>query len=186
MKHIIVFALLLLALPAKAGFLIEPNLGYQISSTYDRGTPPTDSINGITYGVMAGYDYMGLQVLLDYMGSIETDIKPSTGTYVPAAKGSESQIGVVVGYQIPMLFRIFAGYIFTHEVTFKQTPFTVISKGSGFKVGASYSIIPMLNVNLTYVSSTFKDATVNGVSATYTTQPKFNELILSVSVPLTF
>lgn len=186
MKTILIFALLLVGAQSQAAFLFEPNLGYAVSGNLDPGPPITYTFSGLEYGARLGYDAMGLQVGAGYKGMLETEYAPSVGSQKPKVSGT--QYAAFLGYQFPVMVRILAEYIFLDYGNSKLSPSDLTYKGSGYRIGAHYSVIPMLNIGMEYYAITYTEVkdNVSGVSASLSTQQKKNAIVIIASVPISF
>lgn len=170
MRHLlsaIAAVLLMGSSVSHAEFLIEPYLGYHIGK-YDQGSAD-ENASGVTFGGRLGFSTMlGLQFGADYMGgewSIDTD---------PDTDGTLSNIGVFVGYEFPILIRVFGSYFFDAELKDEGK-----LEGDMIRLGVGLSPLPFIDVNLEYITATYDK--FNGASLG--TDAKMNMYGVTVSVP---
>lgn len=133
-----------------ADFLIEPYLGYHLGKC-EAGSSDVDA-KGVTFGGRLGFSTMiGLQFGLDYMGGEwRVDTSPRTDATL-------SNLGVFVGYEFPIMLRVFGSYFFDAEL--KDTSKL---EGDMIRLGVGLSPLPFIDVNLEYIKSTYDK--LNGVS----------------------
>lgn len=161
------FTLFLMALPARAGVFLEPDLGFEFgSSTQDfkyTNAPENKSDysqNGLTYGVALGYRKTLLYGAAQY--------EKGMGSHI-------SDITVLAGLYLGLSTRFWLGYI----VSAKDE----VSSGSGFKAGIGTSIGAFLCLNGEYDKRTY--STYQGVTAsTLTYSGTTNSFKVTLSAPL--
>lgn len=132
-----------------ADFLIEPYLGYHMGN-YEQSNTEVDA-SGMVFGGRLGFSTLGFQFGADYMGgewSIDTD---------PDMDGTLSNLGVFVGYEFPIMLRVYGSYFFDAEL--KDTNKL---EGNMIRLGVGLSPFPMVDVNLEYATATYDK--VNGAS----------------------
>lgn len=139
--------------PASAGLLVEPVLGYNFGKV--EGDDLDDSANGPAFGGRIGYQNLGFQLGLDYLrSSLDIDNK------IFKENASISEFAGFVGFEFPILLRVYAGYIFsaTGEVEAdlgmgkKDLEF---KDGSGTKFGVGFTGLPFVDINFEYRKGTF-------------------------------
>jgi Outer membrane protein beta-barrel domain len=150
MKFAQLFILILAFLiinPARAGLLVEPVLGYSFATM--EGNENLD-LNGTSYGGRLGYQNLGFQLGLDYLSSglsvDDNDYKSDFNT---------TEFAGFVGFEFPILLRVYAGYIF--QAT-GETDLTIASikntleydQGSGTKLGVGFTGLPFVDINFEY------------------------------------
>jgi hypothetical protein len=186
MKILITFTMLLFTTLASAGILIEPQLGYVLSSKYSgtfnlsgpaTGTATLDyKSTGLEYGGRLGYQFLGVMGGLNY-GKTSSKSKDTTGSY--DYKGTN--VGVFIGYSAPILVRAWYAYNFSSKAEVSSaTPASF--KGSSSELGLGFTGIPFLSVNLIYRMYSF---TTYATSTLSYTASGFNpkELELAFSAP---
>lgn len=186
MKFSIIIGLLffLIAIPsAKADLLVEPLIGYNFAQMKYKSTSDNESFSGsgVGYGGRLGFQKLGLQLGLDYLNSsihINNDAFDSNV--------DTSEWAAFVGYEFPIFFRIYAGYIFSAIGEYKDESKNKVelSEGSGSKFGIGFTGLPLVAINLEYRTGKFDKFEVAGSEGN--TEAKYSSILLSLSVPLTF
>lgn len=175
---------------AHAGILIEPYLGYGFGSldykTVGASQEYTDNMSGPGYGLRLGYQFILPWVALDYTGY--------SGTGKPGAPGekdydySGNSLGAVVGVDLPVMFRFWAGYGFSNNFTQKGTDGAadIKAKGTYTKVGVGWTALPILSINFEYQMNDWKkvdagagEVDMKDVFSTF----KHNMYLISISAP---
>ena len=131
MKRLLpIILLMLLASPLHAGLKFNPKLGYNLLK-FDNTSSKQD-MNGAGFGVGVGYSFVGFYSMLEY----ETIPVSSDNTSVDGE--SLNNIGIVLGYEFPILLNVWLNYVVNSEIN--------NIKGSGTKIGFGYSIAPMIQL----------------------------------------
>lgn len=158
---------------AHAGLLLEPYAGYYSSTLKQTGAKDIKA-TGLGYGARVGFEKMGFMAGIDYMtGAMTDDMTPKDDV-------TPTDIGLFVGYDFPILLRIWGEYDFTHEAKLKSSSVSGTEKGgSAIKVGAGFSVLPLLSINLEYQTGTY----TKWNSTSLTNDVTSNTIGLSVSVP---
>jgi hypothetical protein len=155
-----------------AALMVEPYIGYEMGSG---SIGSTDfKVTGTDLGLRLGY-HTGLMFwgALDYtMGTGTLD--PDTG---PNQDAKRSSLGAVIGVDLPILFRVWAGYGFTDDV--KMDSDTM--KGKYTKLGVGFTALPFVSLNLEVISDKWDDSANGGDP-----DAKNTSYLLSVSLPLNF
>ncbi len=194
MKQLTQLALLLalvlgISSNAKADLLIEPvvgyNLGYSLDVKFDSVAMASSNQKytgggGGSYGGRLGYQNFGLQLGLDYLKSSinmnDSDFKSNIAT---------SEWAGFVGYEFPIMLRVYAGYIFAGSGTGKnkldQT--TELSKESGTKIGLGFTGLPFIDINLEYRRATWTQNSFGGTD--YDGSFTYSTIMLGLSAPFT-
>lgn len=159
---------------ASADILLEPYLGYYMGKY--KASSSTD-MSGLGYGARVGYQQLGFMVGLDYMTGKWTDkAKPSNDV-------TPSSFGVFVGYNFPILLRVYGAYGFSNSLKFEQGGSTAKNEGTPrIKLGVGYTALPLVAINLEYITGTYDE--VNGRSRT--TDLTETTYGVNVSVPFAF
>ncbi len=209
MKNLLIVLLFVLAIPmARAGVWIEPYLGYMsgkaTATVSVLGGAPTEykyTYKTPMLGARLGYGMMGLSAGLDYSlstGSFEYK-QDTPATTHGADKDKYTNLGIYVGYKFPLLFRVWGTYFLKSETKTDTvgagTGSTVGDKvkGKGYALGAGFTGLPLVAINLEYRAITFDEVT-DASTGTTTTLPisnalfteseiKAKEIMLSLSVP---
>lgn len=181
---ILILAFLIIK-PADAGVLLEPVLGYSFGKS-ETDLPGTneDKFKGSSYGARVGYQNLGLQLGIDYLrSSVELDDNDFKENL------SVNEFAGFVGFEFPVLIRVYAGYIFSAngetEADYgagngkEKVKFT---DGTGMKAGIGFTGLPFVDINFEYRKGTFtefKDRT-NGKQSVDT---DYNAFMIGVSLP---
>jgi hypothetical protein len=171
---------------AFADLLIEPGLAYR-SGTYDGGTAATKGkVSGVGLNARLAYEFTIVFAGLDLGYSFGT-ATPDSGS---SSDTTAVSVGPVVGASLPMLpLRFWLAYYMMDYATLKSTgtpAYDLINNGTAIKVGAGYTIIPLVSVNLDYVTHTYtkSEDKILGVTGDLNPNIKGTDIFLSVSVPL--
>ncbi len=164
----VLFALsIFLITPAKAELLLEPVVGYNLGLNgkiheADLGggvTVQEDKFSGgggPAFGGRVGFQKLGFQVGLDYLNS---KINPDDKAFKGALNINEW--AAFVGFEFPILFRVYGGYIFSADGTGKTKgppdEKLTMKNGSGLKAGIGFTLLPFLDINLEYRRGTFSE-----------------------------
>jgi hypothetical protein len=194
MKSILLVLTFLITSNLFAGVLIEPYLGYRTGSTEQTidGTKYEKDLSGHVIGARLGYGFMGLSFGLQYeIGAVEYEqTKP---TSAPGTDYDTTALGAFIGFGVP-LFRVWGTYFFSadSEVS-KNNPAEEDVKGDeangkGFALGAGFTGLPFLALNLEYRMITIDEVSSSGTTYALPIQGNsevdVKEIIFSVSVPL--
>lgn len=185
MQRLIPFIMLLFTLStAHAALLIEPVVGYNFGKGDFEGNEAFDEIslnaNGVGFGGRLGYQYLGLQLGLDYLSST---LDLGDKSFKKSARTSE--FGAFVGFEFPVFFRVYGGYIFSAtgetETDNDEYEFT---EGSGPKVGIGFTGFPIIDVNLEYRRISYGKVEESGAEKEIDVY--YNAIFLGLSAPFTF
>jgi hypothetical protein len=157
-----------------ADLLIEPIVGIHMGGK-DGQAPNRDKFTGNGYGARIGVQKLGLMAGIDYQSHGIT-IKDN-----PTEDASMTETSLFVGYDAPILFRVWAAYLLSGEVKYKGGT-GKDTDGSGFKVGVGLKLIPLLSLNLEYRKYEYAKNNGNKIDPV----SENNSMFLSVSLPLTF
>lgn len=171
---------------SQAGLLIEPVVGYSWGKLNSEATgtwveEDTQGLKGTSYGGRLGYQNFGFQLGVDYLAS-----NMVYGSEDEKFKTSE--FGAFVGYELPVLFRVYAGYVFSGTGTLvgeDGEDDTDLKSGSGPKVGIGLTLLPFLDMNIEYRSITYKtneDALAPLLSGT-DIDFNYNAIMIGFSLP---
>ncbi len=175
MKKIALILAFILAAPvAQADILLEPYIGYYTGKN-DDGSSET-KFKGVGLGGRVGYQSMGFMVGGEYMtGKWSDDDDPSNDI-------TPSVLGVFVGYNFPVLLRVWGTYGLSVKSKVDDGTNSFDLKGDAIKLGVGCTVLPLVSINLEYMSSSFDEMDGQSLS-TDVTQKTYG---LSVSLPLTF
>jgi len=170
----------LMSLQAQAGLLIEPVVGYTVGqnldfehgSSYNGGTGPS-------YGGRIGGQSFGLQVGLDLLKSNinmnDSDFKSNLNL---------TEWAGFIGFEFPLLFRIYGGYIFKADGTIDDSTGkeSRLEDGRGVKAGLGLTFLPLIDINLEYRKGTFGTTHKTGMNSSDDTN--YHAYMLALSLPL--
>ena len=169
---------------AKASLLAEPYLGYSFGSSDHQGTEY--DYNTTQIGARVGYQMLGLMAGIDYsmaMGSYDMDTKvKSSNTEGTLKADSKSQFGLFVGYELPILLRAWGTYFV--NTSFEDTGANTKYSGEGFALGAGFTALPLLSLNLEYRNYSYDEQETIGQKSAVSPAWGFSEILFSVSLPL--
>ncbi len=146
--------------PVNAGVLIEPVVGYSLLKLDD---DDSNNAGGGSVGGRLGYQNLGFQLGVDYLRSnfaVDDDAYKSDFTM--------SEFAGFIGFEFPILLRVYAGYIFQASAATKyrgdlqdgggtQTYDFEFDKGTGTKLGVGFTGLPFVDINLEYRKGTLTD-----------------------------
>lgn len=160
-----------------AGLLIEPLVGFsygKLNSEFSGSSTDASGIKGASYGGRLGYQNFGLQLGLDYLSSNMTYDADDN-------KFKTSEFGGFIGYEFPVLLRVYAGFVFsgTGEAVDNSTT-TDFKGGTGPKIGVGLTLLPFLDFNVEYRSITYKEEDLgSGVNLNV----DYNAVMVGFSLP---
>ncbi|HXH75281.1 MAG TPA: outer membrane beta-barrel protein [Bacteriovoracaceae bacterium] len=165
---------------ATAGVLVEPVLGYQMSTKLDLDGPGGEYSGGKgpAFGGRLGYQNLGFQLGLDYLhSSADMDDNDFDGDFIT------DEWAAFVGFEFPVMFRVYAGYIFsaTGEVELNGGQDLEFSKGTGTKLGVGFTGLPFIDINVEYKTGEFTEAEFGPISGDADT--KYSSLMVGISAP---
>lgn len=180
-----------------AGVLLEPYLGAAIGfsgeSTYsDATTKPEFSFLGVNIGGRVGYSFLGFMGGLDY-SMAKHNLKTDYNNISYKDGISRSQLGIFVGYELPILLRVWGTYFVKAELDGDDTAKdsgqfiskdTSFDDGSGIALGAGFTGLPFVSINFEYRRFEYDTEFEKGVKDATHTGTTLSELLLSVSLPL--
>lgn len=154
-KNVIAFlSLFLFSINTYAGLLVEPLVGFNYSNGFDvKGGEDYTSGGGLGYGGRLGYQTGGFQIGGDYLNSsidmTNSDFDKNIDT---------QEWGAFVGFEFPVLFRVYGEYIFsaTGETKIESLK-RDLKDGTGFKLGVGFTLIPFIDINVDYRNISFKN-----------------------------
>lgn len=149
MKKITMILTLLFSGYSYSSLLIEPFAGMSVGSTGELGGTEAD-LSGSVVGARLGYQNMGFMLGLDarnhsFNADSDTGDSDFTGT----------TIGGFIGYELPIMFRFYAGMILSGS--FEGESDVEYTEASGSFVGIGYKALPFISLNFEmYNGSTAK------------------------------
>jgi hypothetical protein len=172
-------AVTLSSVPAKAGLLLEPYLGYQFGKFKDSSVGGSDAdYSGATLGARVGATFPILFIALDYSLPVSGTLKPSGGSNIDVTGG---QLFAEVGASLPLI-RAYLGYGLSNWYELKASGLTAkYEGGTAIKAGVGTTILPMVAINLEYQTQKFDK--VGGVT---TSDYKADLFMINASLPFEF
>ncbi len=176
---------------ASAGFLVEPYLGYQLGSgdnnvaTNSGSVPAEQSYNAPVLGARLGYSMLGFMGGIDYSMSsfdMEYEVKSNGATFERSF--DNKQLGLFVGYELPILLRAWATYYLSAAADFTQGTSNYELSGGGFALGAGFTGLPFISLNAEMRSFSYDEIESSGISGNLSSKEEFKEYVISVSLPL--
>lgn len=167
---------------AQAGLLVEPVLGYNLATKLDiqDGGEKYSGGRGMGWGGRLGYQNLGFQLGLDYLNSsIDMDDRDLKGDV------KMTEWAAFVGFEFPVLLRVYAGYIFAANGEGKNAfgQDVDLKSGSGTKFGVGFTTLPWIDINIEYRSGTFDEMKVGSLKGP---EVNYSSVLLSLSLPLVF
>lgn len=178
--------ILLTSSQAFAGIYLEPYFGYETGKSTGEADIQSVGIlqvdtesKGVVFGGKLGYSMMGLAGGLDYsmFKSKDTD-KTGQGN---DGDSDVTDTGAFVQFTFPIMFKVSGTYIFNSKNKSDDSE----STGSGIKIGAGYTGLPFIAINLDYISVKYDDTKVDN-AVVNSSDVKSTSYMLSVSLPLDF
>lgn len=188
MKKLLLAGALLFSLTANAGFLIEPYVGYSVSSGEDGMSPPTKwEQTAPFFGARLGYQNLGFMGGLDFTHGMEAEIEETSGATTTKTDVDQNTFGAFFGYNFPIMLRVWGAYYFSTVLGVQSgSGLGNDIKGSGYGLGVGYTGLPFVALNLEYRRMTFDEVeTLIGQTVKLTSEEEqdFNQIMLSVSMP---
>jgi opacity protein-like surface antigen len=180
---ILILAFLIIR-PAQAGLLLEPVAGYSLSKfETDTAGSGEEKANGTSLGGRVGYQNLGFQLGLDYLRSnLSVDDNDYKEDYVT------NEFAAFVGFEFPILLRVYAGYIFAATGETQKDFGGVIGKqdievsdGTGLKLGVGFTVLPFLDINVEYRKGSFGEIKIGSTKDDVDTD--FSAVMVGVSLP---
>lgn len=180
-------ALMLLTNVAIASFHVEPYVGYA-KGEEDTSDANPDDYTGMGFGARIGYNYLGLLVGATYDSQGITASSTEPGSTDADSDFTGTNMGAFLGYEFPIGFRLWLSYYASAKFELDNGLAAGAEfSGSGYSVGAGYSVIPMiLSVNFEMKSFDYDELTLaNGTTSTVNNAGA-SYMMLSISAPLSF
>lgn len=171
-KNLLILLFFAFVVQAKAALLIEPYAGAAISGTADFEDDDYD-YSGTSMGGRIGFQTFGLFGGLDYrLSNFELD----------GDKTNESQYAVMVGYDFPILFRVWGEYIIGGEADVDTSDNMKLKDPSGTVLGFGFTGLPFVSINFEMANYSYDTAEMDSGDVD---GPDMQHYLLSVSLPLT-
>ncbi len=172
---------------AQASVLIEPLVGYNFSSKAkidDDDNQNAYSGAGGAFGGRLGYQKLGFQLGVDYLhSSLDMDDKDFDKNL------TLNEWGGFVGFEFPILLRVYAGYIFSASGTskFKDKNDDIqeldLKSGSGTKFGIGFTGLPFLVINLEYRAGSVNEYKLGDTNYD-DDKITYSSYLMSLSIPI--
>ncbi|MDZ4662222.1 MAG: hypothetical protein SGJ18_11455 [Pseudomonadota bacterium] len=180
------FSGILLAASVSQAVYIDPYFGFLVASTVSTEVPSTPStsegdISGSGIGLRLGWSFVGLAVGVDYQMTSTTEKQTAGSAVGQETKSKVTNLGIFADYELPILpLRVYGAYILDSTID-PETAGSADTKGSGIKIGAGFTGLPFVAINLDY--STLKyDESSPASAVAFESNAKI--VMLSVSLPL--
>lgn len=144
LKRLVVLMTALIGLSAQAGVLVEPYLGIATAGDgksksgstrveYDHDIAPTAGLRAgySMWGAMLGLDASYQKTTVESQSLVSTSIIPYGESDI-----DKTQVGVFLGYNLPMPMRVWVSYYFMGEMKFEND--------SKFTSGNGYAFEPVI------------------------------------------
>ncbi|MBC77929.1 MAG: hypothetical protein CME64_18125 [Halobacteriovoraceae bacterium] len=173
-KNLLILLFFAMIANSKAGLLIEPYAGAALSGSWENGAADGD-YSGSTIGARLGFQQLGLFGGLDF--------RKSSFTVEEDGQSDEdldaTTYAAVLGYDFPILVRVWGEYIFGGEAELDSLDY---KEPSGTVLGIGYTGLPFLSVNFEMVSWKYDEYDAGVISGD--TDLEGNHYLLSISLPL--
>lgn len=171
----VVLGVSFMASASHASLLIEPHIGYNVSGTGESGLDVDYS--GPQYGARLGYQSFGFMLGMDYTkGSGEYESK--VGGVTTKQDYDTDDIGAFVGYEFPILLRVWGTYYFSSKMELKGGG---DYSGDTKELGVGFTALPFLSLNLMYRLVNHDE--VKGGGVTRNVDMDYKEIVVGVSLP---
>ena len=180
MKKILAIFLLTTAfsLTSNAGIHVEPYIGFEAGAIDETvsGTPYSDGLTGMGFGLRVGYSIPFFWAALDYStaSSLTSEVSKQLGAADSGA--SATRLGITGGFTLIPMLDLMAGYILSADLT-QNLPTEVKLSGSGYKIGLGFTMLPFVSIIAEYFNISYDDT----ASVTNVTE---KGVMLSLSLPL--
>ena len=175
-KNLLILLFFAFVVNAKADILVEPYVGINVGGKIENSDIGFDeNLSGTALGARLGWQQLGLFLALDYRT-----------TSLEFSKGSsdydldESQYSAVVGYDFPILFRVWGQYVLGGEGKIGGDGDAKLKNPSGTILGVGFTGLPFVSLNLEMAN--YKYDKMDSTSS----DTDISTYLLSVSLPLTF
>lgn len=163
--------------PVKAALLVEPVLGYNLGTDLDIDSDEYSG-NGAAFGGRLGYQQLGFQIGLDYLRSSldmdDSDFDENLTT---------SEWAGFVGFEFPILVRVYAGYIFSAKGESENNNVDLeFNDGTGTKLGVGFTGLPFVDINFEYRKVEFDEFK----AGPFKTDADYQTYMVSLSLPFNF
>lgn len=180
MKKLLLFTIAIAAFfsfNSRAGFYIDPHIGYVMSGDVGQPGDTNSGIGGATgFGSKIGFKTLGLSYGLDYQAYGLEDEN------TPASQIDTTEMGFFIGYSLPLI-RVWATYVFSSEGENTTTSPAATYSGGGYNIGVGYTGLPLISINLEMKYQSWDEAEAFGATATVSPAIDYEATVLSISFP---
>lgn len=181
------FLFVLFASSANAALVVEPLIGHNFGGKAEvhGGGSSYSGINGLGYGGRIGFQKLGFSVAADYLHS-NLDMHDNDFS----KKLNTNELAALVGFRFPILLKVYGGWIVSATGNTSYDSGTgsdqtlKLNSGHGYKIGAGWTLFPLLDINLEYRSLQFDDYKLGGTKNK--SNVDLSAWMLSLSLPLKF
>lgn len=174
---VIVTFLTLFAWKAYSAVEIEPYVGYQIS---DSDASTEDEYKQLNLGGRLGFSFLMFSFGADYMIGTGDGDENDGDTYDVSA----TEIGAYAKVTLPILFQVYAAYLFTSDLEYDFTSTKAEFGGSGYKAGIGFTGLPFIVINAEYKIVNYDEFELGSLSGDIDVDHK--SYGINVSLPLDF
>lgn len=173
---------------AHATLVVEPLIGHNFAGKAEihGGGDKYTGINGLGYGGRVGFSKLGFSLMADYLRS---NLDMHDGDF--SKKLNTNEFAGLVGFRFPILLKVYGGYIFNADGDSRykgggggSSQSFKLNSGHGMKIGAGWTLFPLLDINLEYRKIQFDDYKVGG--SKNSSNVDLSAWMLSVSLPFRF
>ena len=160
---------------AHAGLYLEPYASYATGSWSESST--NQNMNGLTYGARVAYSFpLGFQLGADVSSGNWTD------NSTPSYNVQPTDLGIYAGYDFPILVHVWLTYDVSSQLKYTQNSSSDTFKGSAFKLGIGFKVLPLLSINFDYEMGTYNKDNNNNTNAYGNLTDKM--FMVGLSIPL--
>ncbi|GIL17869.1 MAG: hypothetical protein BroJett040_16200 [Oligoflexia bacterium] len=174
LSTLVVMLGLVISTQAQAAFHIDPFLGYE-TGKFKSATSESD-LSGTGFGARIGYSILGFSMGGEYYGA---SLKAKGTNGAADTDLTDTDMGVFVGYQFPVLVRAYLTYYASSSAKITGAEFT---GSGGTKIGIGYSGLPFVTINLESIARKYNKVKPDGFPSVDSTNES-NTTVLSISVP---
>ena len=192
-KVLVAISLIALSSQAQASFLVEPHLGFNLKGSGEStsgGIKDEYDYNGTQYGLRLGGQYLGFMAGLDYTAS-NPEFETKSAGVTSNDKLKVSEVGLFVGYNLPILLRAWGAYYFSSKGEDDNSGGAYAAgtefKGSTKELGVGFTGLPFVSLNLMYRNRVWDEVSGGGVTVKLNGDEEVSthEFVVGVSLPLT-
>lgn len=182
MRAFVVALALSFAPSAFAGVMAEPNIGLVSGNLIVTSGPTTvsSSHRGFIGGLRLAYRMGALWTGLDASMISGNDTKDSS------AKITETDIGLILGYDVNNKLRLFGGFVPMSTMNVKVDPLDSTYTGTAIKFGFGTFLTPKWVLNAELFMKTFTKQTINGTDVVFPADYKVTAAPILLTVGYVF